>query len=135
MIFKIMHGCTCNREWRNRDLSAFLDLKGSNTAKFRNALILLANGLLRKTHFDVAGLFSKRGCRYRFASTSINGAEQADGEGAGRPKSSASRDVGEADNFKWTRGTDVVFIREGLVDADVNVFVDGGRNKKLPNFS
>ena len=83
----------------------------------------------------VAGLFSKRGCRYRFASTSINGAEQADGEGAGRPKSSASRDVGEADNFKWTRGTDVVFIREGLVDADVNLFVDGGRNKKLPNFS
>ena len=26
--------------------------------------------------------------------------------------------------------TDVIFIREGLVDADVNAFVDGGRNKK-----
>jgi hypothetical protein len=26
--------------------------------------------------------------------------------------------------------TDVVFIREGLVDADVNVFVDSSRNKK-----
>ena len=103
MIFKIMHGCTCNREWRNRDLSAFLDLKGSNTAKFRNALVLLVNGLLQKIHFDVAGLFSKRGCRYRFASISINGAQQADGEGAGRPKSSASRDVGETDDFKWTQ--------------------------------
>jgi hypothetical protein len=68
----------------------------------RNVLILLANGLLQtsrdvgeaddfkstQAHFDVAGLFSKRGCRYRFASISINGAQQADGEGAGRPKSS-----------------------------------------------
>jgi hypothetical protein len=87
-----MHGCTCNREWRNRDVSAFLDLKASKTAKCPSLI-----------QFDVAGFSASEDVVTQFASISINGAQQADGKGVGRPKSSASRDVGEADDFKWTQ--------------------------------
>ena len=67
--------------------------------------ILLATGSFRRfiSMWQAAAERCGEECRYRFASISINGAQQADGEGAGRPKSSASRDVGEADDFKWTQ--------------------------------
>ena len=58
-------------------MSALLDLKASKTAKCPSLI-----------QFDVAGFSASEDVVTRFASISINGAQQADGEGVGRPKSS-----------------------------------------------
>ena len=84
----------------------------------------------------------------------VNRAQETDSEGARRTKPSACRDIRKADDFEGTQAmklngfpndwmlqlagvgdsllrriTDNVFAGESLVDTDIDIFVDGSRNK------
>ena len=138
------------------------ELEGRDAAEGRDVLVLFADGLPQDVDLDVTGLLGQHLARDEVLIQRMQRAQQGDRETAGRTQASPGGNIGKADDLQVRRAhgdhaqgfaddgvldlvhglhyfgggiLDEVLRLEGLVERDVDVFIDGGGEDEAPVFA
>ncbi len=154
VLFQIVKRIVTDVERRNLDLIVFLELEAGQAAVRSDVLILFTDRLLQRFDFDPAGLFRDDPGVHILALERVYGTQESHCECTGRSEPCSGRNVSHADDFDWglnivqpqclpnQRVPDLLQVRglfqsgvfqqvpatEPLVNADVDVLIDGGRD-------